>query len=85
MELIFRKTRSEIREGKLNPALAPRRFQQQVSGVASCAEEASELARRYLEPTEQGFDKPILLASDSPEAKQATRDDRKRLGLPPEE
>ena len=81
--LIFRKMRSEIRAEKLNPALVSRRYQGHVSGVANNAEEASELARQHLEPTQEGFDKPIMVRG-GPEREQAFQDDMKRIGADPE-
>lgn len=81
--LIFRPMRSEVREGKLNPQRLPRRYQGIMSGVARNVEEAAELARKYLAPTEEGFDKPLLVRG-GPERSQAFIDDMKRIGADPE-
>ena len=82
--LIFRPMRSEVREGKLNPALAPRRHREAVSGVANNAEEAAELSRKYLEPTKEGFDKPIIVRGGR-ERELAFEGDMQRIGADPDQ
>ena len=81
--LIFRKMRSEVRAEKLNPALASPRYRGNIRGIANNAEEAFELARKYLEPTREGFDKPIMVRGGA-EREQAFRDDMRRIGADPD-
>ena len=82
--LIFKKMRSEVRAEKLNPALAPKRYQSHVSGIANSAEEAEELSRKYLEPTKEGFDKPIIVRGGR-ERELAFESDMQRIGTDPDQ
>ena len=72
--LIVKPTRREAeqrrREGLARAGLSPKRYR----GRARCAEEAHD-TQRALEREGEKFDKLWEVSADSPEAKQASRDD----------
>ena len=81
--LIFKPTRKEAeerrRESLAKQGLDPQRYR----GTARTAEEAHDV-QRSLEHQGEAFEKVWAIDSDSPDAKQADKDMKLKMGINPE-